>query len=769
MKPWWQVLGVARCSDRATIRRAYAAKLKATNPEDDAKGFMALREAYEEALRWVDYDHYEDWDEEGEDGAEAETGADDAAAALVSACIIEPQEPPAPIDAAPLLPPAAPPPPVAQPDPFERAQMAEAAELDRLIAALDSGLRGPWFKDRDAVRAAFDAVMASPALMEIDRRARTEYQLAALLADTIPRSDAILREAMAAFGWEGEGNHPPAVWSLRARLDEWRLIASFGRDHALASGWRALIAGKTPAWLRRVVALRPGVAGQVRQLFDLADYEVPGIAHSFHPKAAEWWRAHLDAPRFGFAELALLLIGALAAGLFALLGATPTLQLWGAVAAGSTGVALAVAHWRFVAPMRWRRAQALAGTPQGFGWRFGLWLVVTMTAISLPLSPWGVGGLCAAAFALALAIFVLDGSDGGGGVPWRRVVVLGVVGAFVGPAFAAMRVDQQALVLVFAASSGLVGLSARMAIARLISPRPVLIALGLLLALIVAAVIRSDWMPETPLIPWGAAACTGLVLMSGLRAGDPNGRGDGVASLVNMLLWAMLVVAAVLSVPDKPGQGNLAPPIAVVPADPMKALETTEPGFREVKTGNPKLYADVAAVRTAMANGSRDPHAGSNEIDRLVNAAYRKRLALASAALLAAEMDIRLARLREYRSTNPRACAGEAGAGEPVLTKPLRERHYAHALRVAASKPDGIRGLTMGREIKAMELLRIAANGDPAAADRLAKALEGNDAAAKCDARIAMMEALVAQDDLDIAKTMRPTLLARAAPKSGRK
>ncbi len=764
------MLGVPRGSDRATIRRAYAARLKTTNPEDDPKGFIALREAYEQALRWVEYQHFDDWDDEGEVAEAVESVTEESAPVPITADAIEPVEVMAATEPALPLPPDAPPAPAPPPDPFEAARAADAAELERLLAELDAGLRGPWFKDRDALRATFDAIMAAPALIEIDRRAYTEYRLAALLADTIPRSDAILQPAMAAFGWEGEGNHPPAVWALRARLDEWRLIASFGRGgHGLGAGWRALIAGKTPGWVRRIVALRPGLGGQVRQLFDLADYDVPGIAHSFHPKAAEWWRAHLDAPRFGFVELALLLIGALAAGLFALVGATPALKLWGAVAAGLAGVVLAILHWRFVTPLRWRRAQAQIGTPGGFGWRFGLWLVVTLTAISLPVNPWIAAGIAAAAFALALTIFVLDGSEGGGGVPWRRVVVLAVVGAFVGPAFAAMRVEEQALVLVFAASSGLVGLSARMAIARLIAPRPLLIALGLLLALIVAAIMRSDWQPGTPLIPWGAAVCTGLVLMSGLRAGDPNGRGDGVASLANMLLWAMLVVAAILSVPDKPDQGNLLPPIAVQPADPMKALEASEPGFRDVKTGNPKLYAEVAAVRTAMAQGTRDFAAGSREIDRLVNAAYQQRLALAPAALLAAEMDIRLARLREYRSANPRACVGEAGAGEPVLSKQLRERHYAHALRVAASKPDGIRGLTTGREIKAMELLRIAANGDAAAAGRFAKALEGSDPVAKCNARIAMMEALVAQNDADIAKTMRPTLLARATPKSEKK
>ncbi len=767
MKQWWQVLGVPRGSDRATIRRAYAARLKTTNPEDDAKGFMALREAYEQALRWVDYDHFDNWDDDGEDeaGEVVAAVADDPEPVLVTAHDAAPFEPSGP------LPPDAAPTPAAPSDPLEAARAADAAELERRLADLDAGLRGPWFKDRDAIRAAFDAVMGAPALMEIDRRAHTEYRLAALIADTIPRSDAILREAMAVFGWEGEGNHPPAVWALRARLDEWRLIASFGRGgHALQGGWRALTNGKSPGWLRRLAALRPGVADQVRQLFELADYDVPGIAHSFHPKAAEWWRAHLDAPRFGFAEVALLLIGALGAGLFALVGATPALQLWGAVAAGSAGVALAVAHWRFIAPMRWRRLQGQQDSPGGFGWRFGLWLVVTAAAIGAPATPWIAGSIAAAAFALALAMFVLDGGEhGGGGLPWQRVVVLGVAGLFIGPAFAAMSVAEQALVLVFGASCGLVGLSARGAIARLIAPSPVLIALGLMLALIVGAIVRSDGAPGTPLIAWGAAAGTGLVVMSGLRAADPNGRGDGVASLANMLLWAMLIVAAVMSIPPSQKQGDLMPPISVSPADSMKALEASEPGFRAVKTGNPKLYAEVAAIRTAMANGARDRTTGSREIDALVNAAYQKRLPLASAALIAAEMDIRLARMRELRTVDPRVCVGDRDETQSMFTRQLRERHYAHALRVAASAPQGVGELGQGREITASELLRIAANGDTAAANRFAAALNGTDAGAKCDARIAMLEGLVAQPDIDIAKTMRPALLARAAPKSEKK
>lgn len=744
------MLGVPRDSDRATVRRAYAAKLKVTHPEDDPAGFMALREAYETALAWVDrpqsYDWDEDWDEAGDTDEAVDTDAADEAGASplpdTDPGAVDPVDPPDP------------------PDPLAAQRAAEGADLERRIAHLSAGLHGPWFLDREGLRAAFDAVMASPALIEIDLRARVEYQIAGLIAQTVPRSDAILRQALDAFGWEGEGNHPPAVWAVRNRYDEWRLIAMLGGDHPLSGGWRALIDGGSPGWRRRIAALRPGLADQVRQILALADHQVPGIVHSFHPRAVDWWRAHLDTPQIGGVELALVLLGLFGAALFGVAGAGPGVRLGGALASGGLGLGLAFGYWRLVVPRLWHGgARVRAGGP---GWRIGLWLALTVLAIAAPASPWIAAPLAAAALALAALMLVADMEGDGAGLGWGRVAQFALAGAFIGEAFGAMTVAEQGLCVAFGVAAAVVGLAARHAIARLIAPAPIPIALCVTMALLIGAIMRSDsGAAGAPLIPWGAAAATGLVTMAGLRAADPLGRGGAIATLGGVVLWAVILIAAAATVPPRGASEGavLPPPIRVEPTDPMQRLEDREPLFATMRTGNPELHAAVAKLLAERDAGKQGKAEAGRAINDLIYRAYRDRMPRSSASLVAAEMNLRLQQFREIRRSDIAGCAeGRIDMGK--LSAPLTERLARHQLRVAATPTASTADMAKGREFSTVQIL-----GGPDAVARLDAALRGRDPAARCDARIAYLEGLMAQTDDDVARTVRASLAAPATDK----
>lgn len=50
----WKVLEIGETRDKDAIKDAYRKKVVFVNPEEDQKGFMELRQAYEQALKWAD-------------------------------------------------------------------------------------------------------------------------------------------------------------------------------------------------------------------------------------------------------------------------------------------------------------------------------------------------------------------------------------------------------------------------------------------------------------------------------------------------------------------------------------------------------------------------------------------------------------------------------------------------------------------------------------------------------------------------------------------
>lgn len=194
MRTIWTTLGIARTADRATIRRAYAVKLKETNPEDDPEGFKALREAYETALQHVD-----------------------AAARIPGIAVrqIEVAVPPQPeakaqpdivseeMDTDRTAP------QIADPTPSQDESRGVSTRLkspaDQTFVKARQGLEAllkPGVKcTDDARRDALKTLLACPALESIETRAETEVWLLRLLAFNIPRSDALLGIVRRHFGW----------------------------------------------------------------------------------------------------------------------------------------------------------------------------------------------------------------------------------------------------------------------------------------------------------------------------------------------------------------------------------------------------------------------------------------------------------------------------------------------------------------------------------------------------------------------------------------
>lgn len=80
MTPSLRLLGLPDDADERAVKRAYAAKLKTTRPDEDPEGFQRLHEAYQAALAWVRSGPHDDddaWHEE-EDADDAGAGNDEA-------------------------------------------------------------------------------------------------------------------------------------------------------------------------------------------------------------------------------------------------------------------------------------------------------------------------------------------------------------------------------------------------------------------------------------------------------------------------------------------------------------------------------------------------------------------------------------------------------------------------------------------------------------------------------------------------------------------
>jgi len=284
--PWiWQTLGIDPTPDRREIRRAYAGRLKSTNPEDDSEGFKALRAAYEQAM----------------------------ALAGRRVVAVAPQTAPPPHEPAP--PAAEVPESTVQfrgrpPD----EKIRHAAACDRLAALV----LGPAPADPAVLDQALDTVLSSPALDDVGIRVETDRWLVQLIARHPPRSDPLLDKAIERFGWSARTidrrDAPPIRWLLQRHEDLGFLRRLTTPEHMCQRAFDAL---RRPPPGRAVLQrlLRRDLGGEVHALVDDLRANHPTLVGDLDQAALAAWDRYLSRPKLSYRGLWIVVSTPIALGL----------------------------------------------------------------------------------------------------------------------------------------------------------------------------------------------------------------------------------------------------------------------------------------------------------------------------------------------------------------------------------------------------------------------------------------------------------------------
>jgi hypothetical protein len=334
----WAVLGIEPTDDKRAIKRAYAAKLKATDVEADPKAFIALREALNHATWESDYiDEYYGQNDDADDGQvalaepDADTIADPIAPDLspisdaeIDAHLTHQQQReravlgyiPGVDDVAPEKPDPVLNPSAEQTDSDETENVDDDQDYDEDPAswrweperqpashALQEQIIGLLWGDRPAddiapeLAEATHTILTMAEMEQIDHAAGIEDWMASIIAQSIPRSDPMTRLAVPHFGW----NQTADDWRQRydighavARLADIEAIDRLERaDHRWHDAWE-LLKGPPPDAYGWKAASRHRES--IIALLQSIRHHSPGLESSLNGDHVKVWEATASGP-----------------------------------------------------------------------------------------------------------------------------------------------------------------------------------------------------------------------------------------------------------------------------------------------------------------------------------------------------------------------------------------------------------------------------------------------------------------------------------------
>ncbi len=273
----WAVLGIEATCDVALIRRAYAARLKVTHPEDDPEGFQRLRFAYEWARACSQ--HVPEATVPGEAAAPgAEASVETPAAAAPATATV----PVVDADAAPA-------------DPLSSA-------VDDALSALAFELQGRKELDPDASVQCLERLLSPAHLERLDLLLRIEPQLAALLDSSAPRSNHLLGRAADRLDWVNRRDERTLVPEARRVVERLVDVRFLDELHAGSA------TSRSRAWAR---LHHPGLTTErwfsaylfnldnipEVELIERLDLHHPDLLNSLNEENLAWWRRFVTRPR----------------------------------------------------------------------------------------------------------------------------------------------------------------------------------------------------------------------------------------------------------------------------------------------------------------------------------------------------------------------------------------------------------------------------------------------------------------------------------------